>query len=49
MPILKDEVRVKRDVFISAPSDLLNVERILKVKSFINGVFMSDHKYLNQP
>jgi len=25
------------------------VERILKVKSFINGVFMSDHKYLNQP
>jgi len=49
VPILKDEVRVKRDVFISAPSDLLNVERILKVKSFINGVFMSDHKYLNQP
>jgi DNA-binding transcriptional LysR family regulator len=49
VPILKDEVRVKRDVFISAPSDLLNVERILKVKSFINEVFMSDHKYLNQP
>ena len=49
VPILKDEVRVKRDVFISAPSDLLNVERILKVKSFINEVFVSDHKYLNQP
>jgi DNA-binding transcriptional LysR family regulator len=49
VPILKEEVRVTRDIFISSQSDLLNVERIVKVKSFINSVFIRDHKYLNQP
>lgn len=49
VPILREEVRVTRDIFISSQSDLLNVERIVKVKSFINSVFIRDHKYLNQP
>lgn len=49
VPILKDEIEVKRDVFISSQSDLLNLERIHIVRDYLKQIFVKDHKYLNQP
>jgi len=49
VPVLKDEIRVKREIFISSQSDLLNLERINKVKGYIEQIFIEDQAFLNQP
>jgi DNA-binding transcriptional LysR family regulator len=49
VPILKDEIQVKREVYISSQSDLLNLERILTVKDYLEQIFINDHQFLNKP
>ncbi len=47
-PVLMDTVRVKREIYISAQSDLLAVERVAQVHRFIKSIFESDDVFLNQ-
>jgi DNA-binding transcriptional LysR family regulator len=48
VPVLTDSVRVTREVYISAQSDLLAVERVSRVHRFIKSIFESDNIFLNQ-
>jgi DNA-binding transcriptional LysR family regulator len=47
IPLLKDSICIKRDIYISAQSDLLAVPRVLHVHQFIKSIFESDHIFLN--
>ena len=48
VPVLTDSVRVKREVYISAQSDLLAAERVFQVHRFVKSIFESDTIFLNQ-
>ena len=48
VPVLIDSVRVKREIYMSAQSDLMTVERVAQVHCFIKSIFVSDSLFLNQ-
>ncbi len=48
VPVMTDVVQVKREIYISAQSDLMTVERVEQVHRFIKSIFTSDSVFLNQ-
>lgn len=47
VPVMTDVVQVKREIYMSAQSDLMTVERVAQVHSFIKSTLMSDNAFLN--
>lgn len=49
LPVLEDKVHVKRELWISVPSDLQNAKRIRAVTHYLAELLLSDQEYLNGP
>lgn len=49
LPVLADEVKVQRELWISTHQDLRYIPRVKAVISFLRNLFREDREYLNTP